>query len=262
MKKFLNSVYLVAAYANSNAFSKLYICATAQPNTLLQSDYELLTWVEIGSVGSRGEMGKSTNILSYETWGDSVVQKAKGLSDAGSVELEVARIPTDAGQILLRTAGTIGNNNIYAFKELRSDGPVGGVGTVIYNRGLVGGPKRPGGRNEDFDLEIFTLGFLQEEIVVNPSSAGTAPYVTAVPAITGTATVGQTLTLSNGTWAGDATITYQYEWYANNIRISGAAASTFVLTSAQLGKRVTGRVVASNLSGNASATSAPTAAVS
>lgn len=249
------------AYANSNAASKLYVCATVQNSTLSQTDYEALTWVEVSGVGSRGEMGKMTNMLSYNTWGDSVILKAKGLTDAGSVDLEVARIPTDAGQVILRAAAALGNNNNYAFKELRSDGPVGGVGTVIYNRGLVTGPKRPGGRNEDFDLEIFTLGFQQAEIIVDPTSSGTAPYVTAVPAITGTPTVGQTLTCSTGTWSGDATITYAYQWYANNIAISGANSSTFVLTSSQLGKRVTARVTASNLSGNASATTAPTSAV-
>lgn len=259
----MKNLLMIAAYANANAASKIYISSTSVADAnLAQADYELLTWVEIGSVGSRGEMGKNTNMISYNTWNTNVIQKAKGMTDAGTVELEVARIPTDAGQIILRAAAAVGNNNNYAFKELRSDGPVGGVGTVIYNRGLVGGPKRPGGRNEDFDLEIFTLGFQQEEVVVAPSSAGTAPYVTAIPTLSGTFTVGQTITLANGTWAGDATISYAYQWYANNILISGATASTFVLTAAQSGKRITGRVVASNLSGSASAQTAPSAAVS
>lgn len=247
--------------ANANAASKLYVCATAQNSELDQSDYEALTWVEITGIGSRGETGRSTNVLTYDTWDTTVVQKAKGQTDAGSPELELARIPTDAGQIILNSAAAVGNNNSYAFKELRADGAVGATGTVIYNRGLVMGPKRPGGRNEDFDLEIFTLAFQQEEIVVAPSTAGTAPYYTAVPAITGTATVGQTLTCSTGTWSGDATIAYAYKWYANNIAISGATASTFVLTSTQTGKRITARVTASNNSGSASSTTAPTTAV-
>lgn len=225
--------------ANSNAASKIYVCATAQNSNLLQADYEALTWVEITGIGSRGESGKSTNVLTYDTWDTTVVQKAKGQTDAGSPELELARIPTDAGQIILRNAAAVGNNNNYAFKEVRADGAVGATGTIIYNRGLVMGPKRPGGRNEDFDLEVFTLAYQQQEIVVDPTSAGTAPYVTAVPAVTGTATVGQVLTCSTGTWAGDATITYAYAWYANNIVISGATASTYTLLAAQQGKRIT-----------------------
>lgn len=264
MKKILslaNILATVSAYANANAASKLYICATAQNTILTQTDYELLTWVEIGGVGSRGEMGKNTNMLTYDTWGDSVVQKAKGMTDAGSVEIELARSATDAGQVLLRTAAAVGNNNNYAFKELRADGPVGGVGSVFYNRGLVAGPRRPGGRNEDFDLEVFTLGFQQEEIVVNPTSAGIAPYFTAIPTLSGTFTVGQVITAANGTWAGDATITYAYQWFANNILISGATANTYTLLSAQLGKRISVRVIATNSSGSASAMTAPSAAV-
>lgn len=247
--------------ANTNAFSKFYVCATAQNTTLAQADYEALTWVEVGGVGSRGEAGKSTNILTYPTWGDSVSLKAKGLTDAGSPDLECARIATDAGQIVLRAAAAVGNNNNYAFKELRSDGPVGGTGTVIYTRGLVTGPKRPGGQNEDFDLEVYTLGLQQEEIVVAPSSAGVAPYNTAIPTLTGTFTSGQIITLGNGTWAGDATITYGYTWYANGVAISGATASTFTLTAAQVGKRIVGRVNATNLAGSSSMTTAPSTAV-
>lgn len=260
MKKLLNLLSF-KAFANANAASKLYVCATAQNSELDQTDYEGLTWVEIKGLGSRGETGKSTNMLTYDTWGDSVVQKAKGMTDAGSPEVEVARIPTDPGQIILRAAGAVGNNNNYAFKELRADGTTSTNGSVRYNRGLVGGPKSPGGRNEDFDLEIFTLAFQQEEIVVNPTASGVSPYYTAAPAITGTATVGQTLTLGNGTWAGDATITYTYDWYANSVKISGANASTYVLTSTELSKRITGRVTATNDSGSASATTAPTSAV-
>jgi len=247
--------------ANTNAASKIYICATAQNSELDQTGYEALTWVEITGIGRRGEIGKNTNIVNYNTWDTNVIQKAKGMTDAGSPELEVARSATDAGQILLRTAAAVGHNSNYAFKEVRADGVSGATGTVIYNRGLVVGPKRPGGGNEDFDLEIFMLAFQQEEIVVAPSSAGTAPYVTAVPTISGTATVGQTLTGANGTWAGDATITYAYQWYANNIAISGATSGTYVLLAAQSGKRITLRVTASNASGNASATTSPTSAV-
>lgn len=256
------SLIHASANANANAASKMYVCATAQNVNLVQTDYEALTWVEIKSIGSRGETGKKTNIIMYNTWDTSVVQKAKGITDAGSPELEVARIPTDPGQIILRSAGAVGNNNNYAFKEVRADGIGANVGTVKYNRGLVGGPTSPGGRNEDFDLEVYTLGLQQEEIVVNPLAGGVAPTMTVVPAITGTATVGQTLTSDNGTFTGDATITYAYQWFAGGVAISGATASTFVLTSTQTGKKISVRVTGTNLSGSAYGFSALTAAVS
>jgi len=248
--------------ANSNAFSKIFICATPQNADLSQGQFNILDWVEIKGVGNLGETGKTTNILTYPTWDASVVQKAKGLTDAGSPTLEVARIPTDAGQILLRSAAVVGNNNNYAFKILRSDGPVGGTGTIQYNRGLVGGPTRPNGANEDFDLEVFTLGLQQEEIVVNPvAGTGVPPTNTVIPVITGTAEVGETLTADTGTFTGDATITYERQWFAGGVAIAGATGATLVLTSAHLGKIISVRVIATNNVGSALAFSEATAAV-
>jgi hypothetical protein len=260
MKNMINLVAAMA-FANANAASRLFVCATPQNTDLTQSEYELLTWVEVKGIGSRGETGKQTNILTYDTWDTTVVQKAKGMTDAGSPPVEVARIPTDPGQIIMRAAGAVGNNNNYAFKELRSDGLVAGQGSVFYNRGLVTGPTRPGGRNEDFDLEVYTLGLQQEEIVVNPGAGGTAPAFTALPAISGTEEDGETLTLSNGTVTGDATITYQYQWFVNGVAKAGETASTLTLVTADVGKYIQGRVVATNDSGYAVGWSDATGAI-
>ncbi len=155
--------------AITNAQSKIYICSTAQDSDLTQTGFEALTWVEVKGVVNLGETGTTTNMLNLNTWDTDVIQKAKGTKDAGSPELEVARIPTDPGQIILRDAGNTTNN--YAFKHEQSDAPVGGTGTIIYNRGLVSDARRPNGGNEDFVTEIFTFGFQQKEIVVDPAEA-------------------------------------------------------------------------------------------
>ena len=251
----------LTGYANSNAASKFYVCATAQNSDLDAAGFAALTWVEVGSVASRGETGIITNMLTYDVWGDTVSQKAKGLTNAGDPDIEVARLPTDPGQVILRTAGAVGNNNNYAFKELRADGAVGETGSIFYNRGLVTGPKRPGGRNEDFDIEMFTLGLQQQEVIVNPTTAGTAPSPTVAPAITGTEQVGETLTCSTGTWSGDATITYTYQWFGNGVAIAGATSGTYDLTASEEGQYVQCRVYATNDSGSAFAFSDLTGAI-
>lgn len=156
--------------ANTNSGGKLYIAvnsgtqqAEAQNTDLTQVGYEALTWLQVKSVGNVGETGSNTNILSYDTWDTTVTQKAAGITNAGDPEIEVARIPTDAGQVELRRAALPANRvNNYAFKVLHLDG------TVKYNRGLVLGPRHPNGRNEDFVLEIFALALNQEQIIVNP----------------------------------------------------------------------------------------------
>lgn len=168
----VTTALVAAGYFNTNAGSKLYVCATAQPDELEVADFEGLTWVQVGGVGSVGETGDNTNMLSYDTWDDAVVQKAKGMTNAGDPEIEVARDPDDAGQDILRTAA--GTNLYYAFKIEGTDQPdanPASTPTIRYNRGLVAGPREPNGRNEDFDLEIFTLGLVQKQIKVDPVAA-------------------------------------------------------------------------------------------
>ena len=153
--------------ANTQKDVLLYISTTAQPDDLQDYQFEALVWTKISQVGMLGESGSSTNILSYDTLDTDVTQKAKGITNAGDPQIEVARVYNDAGQIALRAAALTNFN--YAFKQVRNDAPEENwTDTVIYNRGLVTGPTRPNGRNEDFDLEIFTLALQQREVVVNP----------------------------------------------------------------------------------------------
>lgn len=92
-------------------------------------------------------------------------------------------------------------------------------------------------------------------------SAGTPPVNTVAPAITGTAQVGQTLTTTNGTWTGTATITFTRQWLAAGVPISGATALTYVPVAGDVGKVITCRVTATNLAANVQALSNATAAV-
>lgn len=248
--------------AKTNAASKLYVCATPQNSDLTLIQFEALAWTEVKGVGSHGETGKNTNIVTYDTWGDAVVQKGKGMTDAGSPEIECARLPADAGQIILRAGGVVGNSNSYAFKMLRSDAEGNGDPSIFYNRGMISGPRRPNGRNEDFDLEVFTLALQQEEIVDDAGAAtGVAPTMTAAPAITGTAEVGEVLTLGNGTFSGDATIVYTKQWYRGGVALDGETGGTYTLVTADIGKKISGIVRAQNLVGSAIGFAAPTADV-
>lgn len=161
----IGAILLRSVFANTNSGAKLYVCATAQETDLNLAAFEALTWVQVKGVGSHGETGTNTNIVSYDTWDTEFVQKAKGTSNAGDPEVELARIPADAGQVLLRSMGDHFNKNNYAFKIEKNDAPVGGTPSLIFNRGLVAGPRTPHGRNEDFDLEVYTLALQQQQII-------------------------------------------------------------------------------------------------
>lgn len=87
------------------------------------------------------------------------------------------------------------------------------------------------------------------------------PVNTVLPAITGTAIEGETLTASTGTWTGFAPITYARQWKRGGVAISGATGATYVQTAADVGSALTITVTATNAGGSASATSAATGAV-
>ena len=73
-----------------------------------------------------------------------------------------------------------------------------------------------------------------------------APVNTVAPAITGTAQEGQTLTCSTGTWTGNPTPTYTYQWKRNGSNIGSATNSTYTLVTADVGQSIKCTVTATN----------------
>ena len=119
----------------------------------------------------------------------------------------------------------------------------------------------------DFMLTSVALGAEQGDAITftaNMESSGTlsvtlAPYNTALPAVTGTVADTETLTTTNGTWAGDATITYAVQWQegptanANDpgwADLAGETASTLVLATANVGNYIRAEITATNSEGS------------
>jgi len=102
---------------------------------------------------------------------------------------------------------------------------------------------------------VVTLSNGQTATSTFTVAAASAPANSALPAISGTAVVGKTLTCSSGTWTGSTPITYTYQWLRNGVAISGATASTHVVTTADLLKTLSCKVTAKNSAGSAAATS-------
>jgi hypothetical protein len=82
-----------------------------------------------------------------------------------------------------------------------------------------------------------------------------SPANTIAPAITGTATLGQTLTCATGTWTGDGTLAYTYQWLRGTTQV--ATGSTYVVTAADTGQSLTCTVTANSTYGGSSAASSP-----
>ena len=84
---------------------------------------------------------------------------------------------------------------------------------------------------------------------------GASPANTVAPVISGTPTVGQTLSSTTGTWTGNPTPTYTYQWKRGVSNISGATSSTYILVQEDATFAVTCEVTATNVLGSANATS-------
>jgi Tol biopolymer transport system component len=101
--------------------------------------------------------------------------------------------------------------------------------------------------------------------VVQPSSGGETavrPTSTTAPSIKGVLARGKTLTAVNGTWTGTTPMTFSYQWQRCPLTgtictpIPLATRSTYVLTAADVNKRIRLQVTAANAAGTTQALSA------
>ena len=106
-----------------------------------------------------------------------------------------------------------------------------------------------------------TYGFRGATVTIaNP------PQTASVPVISGNATQGQTITVSNGSWSNNPS-SFKYSWnrcdalgsYCNPI--SGATASSYLVAAADVGAILRASVTATNAVGSNAAQSAPTPVV-
>lgn len=110
------------------------------------------------------------------------------------------------------------------------------------------------------------IGYLPSPVTAAQAQYG--PTNTAAPTISDTTPQsGQTLTAANGTWTGDAPITFTYQWQRCNasgascVAIAGATAQTYTVQAADVGSTLRVVVTGRNAVGTSAATSAATAVV-
>jgi NedA-like, galactose-binding domain/Disaggregatase related/Protein of unknown function (DUF1565) len=108
-----------------------------------------------------------------------------------------------------------------------------------------------------WDAQVFG----PDDASAPPPPTVVAPASVTAPTISGTAKVGQTLAASAGTWSNSPT-SYTYSWQRCGTSCAAVGSqSSYAVTSADLGQTLKVGVTASNTAGSATATSAPTAAV-
>ncbi len=115
-------------------------------------------------------------------------------------------------------------------------------------------------------LRVFAAALVAGLVVAGMAAATdsrsqTAPSNGSLPAISGSTTVGSTVTANPGTWNGSAPITFQYQWLTCDGSgnachdIAGATAQSYQVTSGDTGNTLRLLVIGSNSDGSSSATS-------
>lgn len=217
------------------------------------------TWVEINETEGLGSLGDSSEAITFTGISDARARTLKGSRSAGTMELVCGIDPADPGQIALIAAEKTIHD--YAFKLVLNDAPAGGTPSERYFIAKILS------QSEQFDqansvMKLNASLAVNSNVVrVDAAISGSAPDNTVLPAITGTAEVGQTLTASSGTWVGSPTPTYAYQWFADGESLPGATGTTLVLTEDHEEAVITVAVTATNANGQAIAISSATSAV-
>ena len=109
----------MASKAMTSAGTTIGISA-ALPATHTQAAFTALTYTEIGEVSDLGEFGREYNIVKFNPLKDRRTVKRKGSFDDGTVQVQLAKAATDAGQILLKSA--VNSDASHAVKIVLQDG--------------------------------------------------------------------------------------------------------------------------------------------
>lgn len=143
---------------------------------------------------------------------------------------------TAVGSTLTATTGTWTTGATLSYQWLRAGAPISGATAKTYRLATA---------DQGQAISVRVTGKLSGYPDVVKTSAATAAirgvFTAPAPTISGTKTVGYTLTANVGTWSPAAT-TYTYQWYRSGAAISGATAKTYKLTATDAGKTMTVRV--------------------
>lgn len=223
------------------------------------SNFAGVSWTEIGGTTNIGSAGDTAELITSNQIGSGRTRKMKGTRNAGTQELVMDLDYADPGQQALMAAEK--TSYAYPFRITFNDAPAGGTPSIRYYVALVLSQSEQYDEANSIMKLNATLEIDSNIVKVDAAGAGSAPDNTVLPAITGTAEVGLTLTGSTGTWTGSPTPSYTYQWFGDGESLPGETNATLVLTEDHEGMVITVAVTAHNVNGTATAISAGTSAV-
>ncbi|MDD1615631.1 MAG: hypothetical protein CG439_721, partial [Methylococcaceae bacterium NSP1-2] len=188
----------------------------------LVANYSNLDAIHIISHGSTGSLllGSSTldsgNIADYASQLTSI---GNALSDSGDILLYGCNVAEgDIGQQFIEQLGMLTGADVAASNDLTGNAALGGDWVLEASAGTI--------ESNSINPDV------QYEYLLNTSPTGSISII-------GTAIQGVTLTTINSLADADGLGAITYQWQANGIDISGATASTYTLSQAEVGKAIT-----------------------
>ena len=161
------------------------------------------------------------------------------------------------------TGLSVGSVNEFTLSGLGSVSRTGYSGLRLH---IDGGVPTADNYVQFASFDHATLPEPQLVVTYTAGAAPSAPANTVLPAVSGSAQEGQTLSATTGTWSNSPT-GYAYQWRrcdssgAGCVDLAGATGSTYALVAADVGSTIRVRLTASNAGGSASASSDQTAVV-
>ena len=198
------------------------------------------------------------------------VSPGNGQTVSGSITWQVVVGSGNAGRFDFAIDGTVKWSEHVA--PWLYDGATRGLNTTTLSNGvhrLTAKAYSKNGKSTGTSTVTVTVSNAAGSGTTSPTTGVTqgAPASTSLPTISGTTTVGQTLSASTGTWSGSTPMSYAYSWSRCNSTggscspISGATSAGYLLGSGDAGSTIRVGVTATNGAGSATATSAATGLV-
>lgn len=217
-------------------------------------------WLEVEELEDLGELGDTSEEITFTSLKDARVRKLKGPRNAGTQTIVAGRDPLDDGQEAFIDAQKTKFD--YPVKIELDDARTNAYSnSVQYYAGMVQGTPTNLGNVSNVVRRTFTVGINTAVFEVS-SQVEVAPTNTLLPSISGIAQDGQTLTAITGAWTGNPTFTYQWQADAagdnNYVNIGGATGGTYTVVPGDVGNSIRVQVTGTNGAGDAAAESGGT----
>lgn len=144
----------------STAGTKVYASA-GTPATINAAGYAALTWTEVQGFSTIGEIGDSMEVGNF----DALVEgrmKFRSIADPGQLDASMSDMPTDPGQIILRTAFAAARGSAGETISLRIED---GTGKGTYARVIVASWRRVYGGAADVQMRNATMPVVPGTVV-------------------------------------------------------------------------------------------------